>query len=554
MLPQTVAPLTPKQKAKHLRLVNDLPYYCKNVLKIQTKDPNAPLQALSLNKAQLYIHEQAEDQKRRTGKVRKIIIKGRQQGASTYITARFYHKATMNPNSSIYILSHEADSTEILFEKVKTYYEQSGEVIRPNTDTDNRKTFSWHNGSKYGVGTAKAEGTGRSGMNHYFHASEPAHYPKGENVQSGALQTVPNADGTEIFLETTANGLNWFYTFTMAAVEGKGAYEVIFVPWYWSDEYREKPVENFEVTEEEAKLKVAYGLDDWQIQWRRNKIVELRVDEKASNPERLFKQEYPFTLDEAFQFSGEPFYDPNIVNIARKSKLKDYDSPIIIGCDPGRDRDRTAIIVRQGRQFRDLKVYPTMKTGELTGILANMIDDMEADKCFIDYGMGYGVVDNLVDLGYGSIVQGISFSEGANDVQYLNKRAEMFHLLRDWFEEGEVSIPDSNDISTDLACIPQPTPNNIGKISFVDKKTIRKLYRKSPDIADAMILTFAFPVRRKGGSLIPIRTTNTKRGSAFQTLRNVRNIRDGDKPQDGMTDNVRKAISREWREGRQWGF
>lgn len=64
------------------RLKDDFEFYARNCLKIRTKDKG--LQPLELNSAQKYIHQRLQQQIKKTGKVRAILLKGRQQGASTY--------------------------------------------------------------------------------------------------------------------------------------------------------------------------------------------------------------------------------------------------------------------------------------------------------------------------------------------------------------------------------------------------------------------------------------------------------------------------------------
>ena len=61
--------LTESQMRKHKAIVNSLPYFCKNILKIKTKD--SQIVPFAFNKEQQYAHDQIEDQKKRTGKVSK---------------------------------------------------------------------------------------------------------------------------------------------------------------------------------------------------------------------------------------------------------------------------------------------------------------------------------------------------------------------------------------------------------------------------------------------------------------------------------------------------
>src|SRR5690606_18150031 len=110
-------------------------------------------------------------------------------------------------------------------------------------------------------------------------------WPHADTHAAGVLQAVPDADGTEVILESTANGVgNFFHEKWRDAEKGVGDFIAVFVPWYWQDEYR-KPVDaDFQMTEEESEYAGAYGLDREQIAWRRNKLAELK------DPV-LFKQE-----------------------------------------------------------------------------------------------------------------------------------------------------------------------------------------------------------------------------------------------------------------------
>lgn len=80
--------LTDREKRLRLGLKNDFERYAKACLKIRTKAGS--IEPLILNRSQLYLHERLEKQKRKQGKVRALVLKGRQVGISTYIGGRFY--------------------------------------------------------------------------------------------------------------------------------------------------------------------------------------------------------------------------------------------------------------------------------------------------------------------------------------------------------------------------------------------------------------------------------------------------------------------------------
>ena len=119
------------------RLHDDLKHYAFKCLKIRTK--SGSIEPFTFNKAQSYIHEQLEKQLRETGKVRALILKGRQQGCSTYVGARFYHKVTFTFGLQAFILTHALHATDNLFKMAKRFFEHTPKAVRPEVSTSNSK-------------------------------------------------------------------------------------------------------------------------------------------------------------------------------------------------------------------------------------------------------------------------------------------------------------------------------------------------------------------------------------------------------------------------------
>ena len=99
----------------------DFPLFSVQHLKIEPKDPFQPLIPFKFNKAQEYVHMRLQKQLAETGKIRAIILKGRQQGMSTYVGARYYHRASLFKGTKVYILSHEQTASDTLFGMVDRY-------------------------------------------------------------------------------------------------------------------------------------------------------------------------------------------------------------------------------------------------------------------------------------------------------------------------------------------------------------------------------------------------------------------------------------------------
>ena len=478
-----------------LRLRDDFPFYARNCLRVRSK--SGETQAFELNKAQQFIHACIERQKTETGKVRAIVLKGRQQGVSTYAEGRLYWKTTHRSGVRAFILTHEADSTSALFEMVERYHDLAPDFVKPMTGASNARELIFSKlDSGYKVGTAGNKSVGRGTTIQYFHGSEVAYWPNAAEHAKGILQAVPDEDDTEIILESTANGIgNYFYQQWQRAEAGDGPFQAIFVPWFWQPEYRKSGL-GVTRSPEEEKIVELFGLDNEQLAFRRSKIAELSAD--GGDGLFAFRQEYPMTAQEAFQVSGgDSLIRPETVMQARQAKVLAH-GPLIVGVDPARfGDDRTAIIKRRGRSAYDLVTYDKTSTMEVAGLVNAIIKNERPAQVAIDVGgLGAGVVDRLLELGHGDVVVPINFGGSSLDPErFINRRAEMWWNLRDWLDgDMPVMIPDRDDLHSDL-CAPFYKYDSQARRKLESKDDMKKRGMRSTDCADALALTFAEPLR-----------------------------------------------------------
>lgn len=484
------------------RLKDDYTHYASRCLKIRPKDPRAGNQPFVLNKAQTYLHERLEQQRAETGKVRALVLKGRQQGISTYIGGRFYWRTTHSRGVRCFILTHEQDATDNLFAMVERFHEHNNPLVKPHTGASNAKELLFDKlESGYAVGTAGTKAVGRSQTIQLFHGSEVAFWPNAPTHFAGVVQAIPDLPGTEVVLESTANGVGGeFHERWQQAEQGIGDYIAVFIPWFWQDEYRRAVPKGFELTDEEQEYMAAHGLDLEQIVWRRNKIAELK------DP-LLFKQEYPATAAEAFQMSGHDSYiKPDQIMAARKFRC-DPSGPLVIGYDPAwTGGDRHSMAYRRGRKVLKIESRQKLDTMQGAGWAKQVLDTEKPARMFIDVGgVGAGVYDRLVEMGYGRIVTAVNFGSAPMEPQptdddgkpkggYVNRRAEMWGRSRDWLNEpAGVQIPDSDALQAD-ACGPGYTYDSLSRVQIEPKEKMRKRGLRSPDEWDAVALTFAEPV------------------------------------------------------------
>lgn len=286
-----------------LRLKEEFPFYSQTALKIRTK--KAKVEPFVLNEAQHILEEAIEKQMAETGRVRIIILKGRQQGMSTYVGGWLYHKVSQSQAQKAIVVTHKSDSTTALFNMTKRYHENVPEILKPSTSYSSKRELVFDKlDSSYMVATAGGEGIARGETITHAHLSELAFWKESiakENL-NGLLQSIPDEEGTAVFIESTANGVTGpFYEMWKGAVEGTNGYLAVFVPWYLQTEYRKKAPEGFVKTPEEQELADQYRLDDDQLYWRRLKVNQNGLD--------MFKQEYPCEPDEAFLTTGRPVFD-----------------------------------------------------------------------------------------------------------------------------------------------------------------------------------------------------------------------------------------------------
>jgi hypothetical protein len=476
------------------RALSSFPLFAKNFLKVRNK--SGLIEPFFLNRAQLALHEKLENQKKETGRIRALILKGRQMGCSTYVQARDLYLITTTKGKKAFILTHQADATKNLFAMTKRFYDSIPFGVVPEADTSSAKELKFDAmESEYGIGTAGNSAVGRSQTIQLFHGSEVAYWPNAEEHAKGILQAVPNEPGTEIILESTANGIgNYFYNMWMAAVTGESDFQAIFLPWFWQVEYATtNDKEVFIPTDEEVELFERHkegGLTCDHLLWRRKKVLEFGRDYETAV--ESFNVEYPMTALDAFRNPvADRFIKAPLVLKARKNRVESS-SPLVIGIDPAiSDNDRTAIIRRKGRLAYNRETHFNLNTMELVGLIRRIIDKDRPSKVCIDcIGIGAGIVDRLLELGY-DVVEGVNVARSANDKEkFRNLRAELWHDMREWLsQEMPVQIPDDDELQGDLTSLGYKYDSS-ARLLIESKDDLRKRGMKSPDNADALALTF----------------------------------------------------------------
>jgi hypothetical protein len=230
------------------------------------------------------------------------------------------------------------------------------------------------------------------------------------------------------------------------------------------------------------------------------KIIENNGDKNK------FQQEYPATAQEAFTTSLENvFIDINRVAAARQRKYgpAEIRGAVIIGVDPSLGGDETAIAVRKGRALLEIKAFKPKNREEATQEVASKVIDYihkyDPDRVFIDIiGIGEGVYSVLKERGYGKLVKGVNAaSRDVMNEKYFNKRAECWGNMKDWYDDNEelCQIPDDAQLQKETTMLTYKYNISTGSIQLQSKEELRRAGEDSPNKADAVSLTFAFPVK-----------------------------------------------------------
>lgn len=171
------------------------------------------------------------------------------------------------------------------------------------------------------------------------------------------------------------------------------------------------------------------------------------------------------------------------------------EDPLIVGIDVARSGDNRSVIYtrcgRDGKTFRP-QIFPdTSDTMRFATWIAQHLNDIKPDACFVDGGgVGGPVVDRIRQLGH-PVIEVQFGSKADNDERYYNKRAEMWGRMRDWLQVG--SIWDHYSLFGELTALEASTDLK-DRVKLERKEDLIKRGEASPDVADALALTFAYPV------------------------------------------------------------
>jgi len=292
------------------RALEDFEAFCRTCFHIRCKDGR--VRPLVPNGCQRKVLAAIAEQEKAGQPVRVVVCKARQLGMSTLVAARFLWRAIRDTNLNALILAHTKDTARLLLSIVQFGYRNlppwfvEAVGIQAEYETKYDLVFA-HTGSQLSISSADAKEPGRAGTIHLLHLSEAAFYEEPESLTRSVFAAVPDHPVTEVGMESTGNGPNWFASRYMAAKQGMGGWKAVFLPWYAHEEYR-APADGLGPLDEEEEALLRLGATPENLAWRRRKLESDYEGDVAR-----FRLEFPSTDSEAFVVVSASVFDPAMI-------------------------------------------------------------------------------------------------------------------------------------------------------------------------------------------------------------------------------------------------
>lgn len=309
-----------------ISLLADFSAYCSAFWRVSSKG-GRPV-PFRLNPAQRIVMHEVRKMEAAGIPVRMLILKARQQGISTFLTALFQHAAMTRPGFNGISIADKLELPRLWLRRAQRWYNETPRAIQPELAHSNAIELVFDDiNSRYSISSERGTTPGMGMSLQGVHCSEISNWHNFEKVMSDLLPAVPQVAGTMVILESTGEmeGDDW-HKQVVAAQSGDNEYKLVFLPWWLSPEYSKKTSDRmFCITPEEidivrvaeqwaqdnpehAEIAGFTRLSHDQLTWRRWVIK----NEFFGDVER-FKSRYPSTVAEAFIGVGNLALPANMV-------------------------------------------------------------------------------------------------------------------------------------------------------------------------------------------------------------------------------------------------
>ena len=362
----------------------------------------------------------------REGFCRLKVLKYRQGGCSTAVSADMFLHAISTPDINCITIAHDPDTSRHIFGMLDTYYHHLPRLMQPPIRSSHyREMIDFDKlGSSLRIMTASDQsgrGKGVGTTIHYLHISELSRWKNPEEIIAGISHAVPRT-GSFVVEETTAYGVgNYHHREWLRAIEGKSAYKAVFLKWFLDGELRLPVPPGFSAQssgdfgDEKALLNIE-GMTLGAIVWRRWCLLDrCPNDPSGLSSLQVFQRDYPSTWHEAFQSSGKGVFDQEIL------------SQMLVGCETG----------ERGRLVRGDEgvIFVKDDNGPLTV--------WDRPRHGMTYATGF---DPAKGFTHGDFSSGLIVDSDLRDIAEFNDQlpeaefAEAIALLCEWYNFSEATV------------------------------------------------------------------------------------------------------------------
>ncbi len=210
--------------------------FIENFIKIRSKHNKNQVVAFTLNDVQTDYHF------KRTK--RNVILKGRQQGFSTYELAMLFCVAILFSGRNIRLVPHDPDAEEEFWSRLNVMYDHLLNRLKPTTKYRSKERFEFHDLSKGVSNSIITSLNPRPGQENKLRSqtitdAEITELPYWAGDQEKVFTALMSAaEKGAITIESTAGGKEKFHFYYQQGKKKKGGWTSFFYEWFWLRENR----------------------------------------------------------------------------------------------------------------------------------------------------------------------------------------------------------------------------------------------------------------------------------------------------------------------------
>lgn len=316
-----------------IHCMQDTRYFLSNYYAIKTEEKG--YQGLyPFWDSQEILHDEFRRMEKLYGKVRAMINKARQMGASTYVSGEMFHKTIFTEHINTHVVAQDADQSRFIFDmytgaldflpwwmRPRVRYAEAGKFLDFDEKDDVLRDLRPGMKTRIYVDNGnKPTGAGRGKTFKRAHLDELAFWTNPSQLTKALFPTMNASDGFYVMVSTPNGRNDAWHNLWRKAEAGKIDWHPIYIPYYRREKTYFLPIapgEKFEPTEEELEMrqqvmkKESYFVKDETLNWARNKKEEFIA---TDGDDKMFSQEYSSNAEESFQTSATTAYGRTLIN------------------------------------------------------------------------------------------------------------------------------------------------------------------------------------------------------------------------------------------------